>query len=147
MRYIGQRAESSGSAGKGNIMIKFSPDTLLARWFVWCCDHFPGTVTREYGNGKPSNGIRRTGAHYIAKGTSLCHIFWAILWVPLMWIAFCSFIVFGVIMLHVHLYRDNSDHLGIFAAFIPEGLLLLVVFLAGTLILAVMGASKVGFLK
>ena len=128
-------------------MINLHSNSLMTKWFVWSCDHLPLTVTREYGEGKPSDGLRRNGAHYIECGTTLCHIVWAILWVPLLLTAFGSRCAFIFIMMHVKLYQDHSAQFGIAAAFIPEGFTLVAVLLAAVLVFSVIGAGKVGFFK
>jgi hypothetical protein len=125
-------------------MVNLRPTGNVAKWFVWCCDHLPATVAMDYG-AKPV--VSRKGMYYVENGTNLCHIFWAILWVPLLIVAVASFVLFMVVIAHVALYREHSDQMGIVAAFIPEEFVLASALLGGILILAILGASKIGFFK
>lgn len=126
-------------------MINLKSDSLLARWFVWSCDHLPFTGTRK-------------GNCYLSEGTTLCHIFWAILWVPLLAIAFVGFFSFVMLMLHIAAH-DNFiaskspgfvvDHplLSFGAYFMPEAVALGMVGAGGLIIFACIGGSKVGFFQ
>lgn len=128
-------------------MIDLHPDGILTRWFVWCCDHLPLTVTRDYGEGKPSHGSRRSGAYYLERGTTLCHVFWASLWVPLIGTALGTVLFCLFIFMHVALYRDKDNATGVWVAFIPEITVIAAVVPGAVVILAVMGAGKVGFIR
>lgn len=127
-------------------MINLRSNSILARWFVWCCDHLPATVTRDYSVNK-QNGVRRSGSHYIKTGTTLCHIFWAILWVPLLVCAAAAFGLSVFVYMHVDLYHKYSKNLGIAAAFIPEGFVFAFVATIALLSFSIIGASNVGLLK
>lgn len=127
-------------------MIDLDPKGTLTSIFVWCCDHLPLTVTRDYSEDK-RDGIRRTGAHYIEHGTTLCHIFWAILWMPILWAAAVAFIIFMIVMIHVAGYRDHGETMGVAAYFIPEMAAAGIGSLAGVVILVTIAASKGGLLN
>lgn len=128
-------------------MINLRADDTLTKWFVWCCDNLVLTVTREYGEGKPSNGLRRTGAYYIERGTTLCHIFWASLWVPLIATAGAAFVACLFIYMHVDSYEHGKDQFGIAAALFPEGIVACSVLVGSLPFFIIMGASRVGFFK
>jgi hypothetical protein len=129
------------------MQLQLRSSDVATKWFVWSCDHLLFTVTREYGEGKPREGERRTGAFYVQNGTTLCHVFWAMLWVPLATVAAGSLVLFIFIAAHVQLYEDNGYKWGIAAAFMPEIVLLLLVTISAIIVFAIMGASKVGFFK
>lgn len=135
-------------------MINLDANSRLSKWFVWCCDHLPLTVTRVYGGEGDHAGKRRTGASYIEGGTTLCHVFWAILWVPLLGTAFVSLAVFLFTSVHFLAHRDfirqNPDAgavVDVLAYFIPEAFMLGAVVVVGLMILAVIGGSKVGIFR
>ncbi len=135
-------------------MIDLDATSRLAKWFVWSCDHLPLTVTREYGDGKPG-GVRRTGTYYLSHGTTLCHIFWAVLWVPLIATALVTAAAIFIAFAHVSLHNDFVsrnyelvyDHpaLDILFYFLPEAVVAATVAIAGLIILACIGGYKVGF--
>lgn len=100
-------------------MIVLSPNSLLTTVFVWCCDHLPVTVTRDYSS-KVDGGERRKGIYYVQNGTTLCHVFWAILWVPLLITALISFLMFIFIAAHIGIHERNEDSWGFAGYFIPE---------------------------
>lgn len=127
-------------------MIKLEMNGRLTRWFVWCCDNLPATVTRDYSENK-LNGVRRKGAYYLERGTTLCHIFWATLWVPIAVGFFVSLLVFLFGMLHVSAYDDFGDKLGPAAFLLPEAIALGIAVLLALLILTVVGGDKSGFFK
>ena len=134
-------------------MINLDADSRLARWFVWSCDQLPFTVTHNYDEDGKDLG-RRKGASYIANGSTLCHIVWAVLWVPIAAAAFSGFFIFMFVALHFSIHSDfamsnpNIGPLANFAAyFIPEGLALGTAALVGIIILSLIGGSKVGFFK
>lgn len=127
-------------------MIKLEINGRLTRWFVWCCDNLPLTVTRDYSKDKES-GVRRNGAYYLERGTTLCHIFWATLWIPIAIGFFVSFLVFMLGMLHVAAYHDFGDKLGPAALLIPEAFALGIAALMALFILALVGGDKSGFFK
>jgi hypothetical protein len=125
-------------------MINLRPNTILAKWFVWCCDHLLGTVTREYAR---PGGIRRTGAYYLEHGTTLCHIFWATVWVPLMSAAAITIVIALFLAIHIDLYLRYSSQFGIASALLPEGVALGVGILVVIVMFAIMGVYQVGFFK
>jgi hypothetical protein len=136
-------------------MIHLDTNSRLAKWFVWSCDHLPLTVTREHGDGKPPEGVRRHGAYYLSRGTTLCHIFWAVLWVPLFATALVTVAVFLFVFMHVSAHDDFVRHnyelvyyhptLDILLYFVPEAVAVAIAAIAGFFILALIAGSKVGF--
>ena len=133
-------------------MINLHADSRLTKWFVWSCDHLPFTTTYIYEGDK--NCGRRKGASYLASGTTLCHIFWAILWVPILLTAFCSLSMFMLTMAHFSVHQDfirTHPYAGpvtsFMSYFIPEGVALLIAAVIGVLILSIIGGSKVGFFQ
>jgi hypothetical protein len=84
-------------------MINLDADSRLAKWFVWICDHLPLTVGDYTVNGSDGEEERkyRTGEHYLTAGTTLCHVFWAVLWVPLLGAAAFGFLASMIVMMHV----------------------------------------------
>ena len=134
-------------------MISLESGGILARYFVWSCDHLPLTTASYYvvEEGKKIER-RRTGAHYIGYGTTLCHIFWAILWVPLISAAIVSFFVFMFGLMHVLAHNDfmlkNPDSGAFVSAasyFLPEAFAAGIMLVAGCVVLACIGGSKTGF--
>lgn len=132
-------------------MINLDAGSKLAKWFVWSCDRLPFTVTRIYDEDGKDWG-RRKGASYLASGTTLCHIFWATLWVPIALAAFSSFCVFFLTVVHVLLHEDfikahpDAGPLASIASyFMLEGFMLGMAAAVGILILSIIGGSKVGF--
>jgi hypothetical protein len=134
-------------------MIRLEASNLLVRWFVWCCDHLPAT-TGYLLSEKPGaeSGPAKTGAWYVENGTTLCHLFWACLWVPLLGTAFVGFVLLMVIMVHVEGHYefvaknpDSNPVLQVAAYFFPEVFLLAGILAVGIIALAVIGGSKTGF--
>ena len=132
-------------------MINLEANSWLTKWFVWSCDHLPFTVTRIYGADHKDCG-RRKGSAYIESGTTLCHIFWATLWVPVAMAAFSSLFIFIFVTMHFAVHQDfiksnpNAGSLASIASyFIPEGVALGIAALAGLFILSMIGGSKSGF--
>jgi hypothetical protein len=134
-------------------MISLESGGVLARYFVWSCDHLPMT-TAWYTVKEDGKNIERSrnGAHYIEQGTTLCHIFWSILWVPLFSVAIASFAILVICAVHVGLHngfmRSHSDAgplVDVATYFFPEAFVLGVALLAGCLVFAIIGISKVGF--
>lgn len=136
--------------GMGNAMIRLEANNLLVRWFVWCCDHLIITVgTYRDDDGKKQ---RRTGAYYVQNGTTLCHVFWASLWFPLILVAFAGFALSMITMMHVEMhYEFVANHpyanpaLQFASYFVPEGFLLIFAAVVLVIILTVIGGSKSGF--
>lgn len=134
-------------------MINLESGGLIARYFIWSCDHLPFT-TGWYTVEEAGEEIarRRTGAYYVERGTTLCHIFWAIFWVPLIHAAFASIFLFVFSSVHV-IVHDNfireHPYSGPFVSaatyFLPEAFAIGIALAVGSLILAVIGGSKVGF--
>jgi len=134
-------------------MINLESRGLLAKWFVWSCDHLPLTTAHYIegeGNGKRERS--RSGAYYIERGTTLCHIFWAILWVPLIVVAVIGFIGFILCAVHViehdTFMSKNPDAgliLNVATYFLPEAFMACFALAAGCIILACIGGSKTGF--
>ena len=119
--------------------MKLDPNSAATKWFVWCCDHFSDFVT---GNKK------RNGAYYLEHGTTLCHIFWAAFWFPMILVVAASFLLFMTVAVHIGAGRDPmlQRGFGIAAYIFPEIMVALVALIVGTLVLAILGASKVGLL-
>ena len=143
-------------------MINLDTDSTLTKWFVWSCDHLPFTGTRDYGEGKPQDGERRRGAYYVERGTTLCHLFWAMLWVPLLAVAVATGILVLFVAAHVGMahspVKDQFicglqtcrqmtyvDEYGVLSYFFLEGMMLTVVAGVALLFTILFGASKVGF--
>lgn len=130
-------------------MINLDANGRLTKWFVWSVDHLPFTA----GSYKVEDEERyRTGEHYITNGTTLCHIFWATLWMPLITVAFLGLLATLVVMMHVlpgldfaQKHPDFSPAAQIAMYFLPEWVALLLAVVVGTIILAIMGGSKTGF--
>ncbi|HWX13483.1 MAG TPA: hypothetical protein VNY06_01160 [Methylocella sp.] len=133
-------------------MIDLDATGRLTKWFVWSVDHLPMT------NGYIDSGkddvpdTAKSGAWYVEHGTTLCHVFWAILWVPLLGAAFAGFMFSMVIMMHVEAHYEFVEKhpfanpvIQVASYFIPEAFLLGVALLVGIIILALMGGSKTGF--
>lgn len=129
-------------------MINLETDSRLAKWFVWCCDNLPLTVTRDHSDeSKEPDGVRRKGAYYLERGTTLCHIFWATLWVPLAVLAVAGLTVFMFGFMHFQTYHDFNDKIGPVAFFMPEMFALAGAAIFGTILLVLIGGSKSGFFK
>jgi len=134
-------------------MINLDSDSRLTKWFVWSCDHLPLTVTHIYDADGKDHG-RRKGISYIASGTTLCHIFWAALWVPIAGTAIFSLFAFIIVIMHIashddfiKSYPDVGPVANFASYFFPEGVALVIAAAAGILILSIIGGSKVGFFK
>ena len=132
-------------------MINLNVDNKLTKWFVWSCDYLPLTVTHIYDEDGNDCG-RRDGASYLANGTTLCHIFWAILWVPILGAGLISFLVCMVVILHfaahehfIRYHPDAGPIADIMSYFLPEAFLISIAVLAGLTIFAIIGGSKSGF--
>lgn len=133
-------------------MISLERGSLLTRYFIWSCDHLPLTTANYHVEEDGKEGeCYRTGTHYVENGTTLCHIFWAILWVPLIAVAILSFILFMLCAVHVIMHRDfmikNPDAgpvLNVATYFLPEAFMAGIALLAGCIILICIGGSKVG---
>lgn len=128
--------------------------TRMAKWFVWSCDHLPLTVGQYIV--KDNDGDRvsraRTAAYYITNGTTLCHLFWAMLWVPLAIAAAFGFVLSMVVFAHVAMHDSFVlDHpyvspaLQVAAYFLPEAWLIVFAFAFGLIILTCIGGAKSGF--
>jgi len=128
-------------------MVSLRSNGMASKWFAWCCDHLPMTVTREYGEGKPRDGLRRTGSYYVENGTTLCHIVWVMFWVPLAVVSFGSFILAFVVLIHVAIYKSPENKYGVAGAFIPEIIALVTAICLSIFVVAVFGAEKVGFFR
>lgn len=118
-------------------MISLSETNKLTRWFIWCCNNLPGTVTYEYAKGKGPE--RRTGEYYLTRGTTLCHLFWATFWVPLFYTAFTSFVGFVLVMTHIAFGVEYSPRLGLLAYFMPEGIILAITLILCLLVFGLIG--------
>lgn len=132
-------------------MIRLQTANFLVRWFVWSCDHMPFTVTAVYDEDKRKH-IPRTGAYYVANGTTLCHIFWAILWVPLLLAVFGVLFLILLLAIHVGMHNDIVNESGVTSPiasaalyFVPELFALGAGALFGFVLLALIGGSKTGF--
>ena len=98
-------------------MIVLIPKSRLARWFVWSCDHLPLTAIPRIVNGKV---YHLTGSGYMETGTSLCHLFWAALWVPLIILVLLSLLLAVFVEVHLGLHMNTADTLGVWGYFLPE---------------------------
>lgn len=127
-------------------MVNLNAQGPVARYFIWCCDHLPATVKRDYSENKAVR-VRRKGTHYISAGTTLCHVFWATLWVPLFIAALTGFMFTGLVAIHVGTYKDFGPRLGVWAFFFPEGVALVLMLAVGIIVLAIFGADKSGFAR
>jgi hypothetical protein len=133
-------------------MIRLETTNFLTRWFAWSCDHLPATTGYLPPEKEGGDARAKTGAWYVENGTTLCHLFWATLWAPLLGVAFVGFILSMIIMIHVEAHYefvakhpDYSPALQAAAYFFPELFLLGGVIAFGTVVLAVVGGSKTGF--
>ncbi len=133
-------------------MINLASESNLTKWFIWSCDHLPFTVTRIYSGENDHQGIRRTGVSYVENGTTLCHIFWAALWVPIAIAALAGFLLFILAAMHFYGHQDfvashpdASPLASVASYFIPEIIALVFATAMGIFILSVIGGSKVGF--
>lgn len=130
-------------------MINIKSNNTLARWFVWSCDHLPLTTGTYQEDDKEHS---RSGAHYIQNGTTLCHIFWAILWVPLISVSLVAFVLSLFVMVHITGHNEfvashpySGQLMQASAYFIPEAIMLVIGLVVGLLIFAIIGGSKSGF--
>lgn len=143
-------------------MIVLDSRTKIARWFAWCCDNLPMTVTREYGEGKPDGGLRRGSAYYLERGTTLCHFFWAALWVPLIAVVVIAGCLALLVLVHalsgltpVGRVCDAAgcreglavDKYGYVAFFFPDLGVVGVVIAAALIVSTIFGADQSGFSK
>jgi hypothetical protein len=110
-------------------MIQLDPNSLVTKYFLWQCDHNVFVTNADPVDNKY---VRRKGAYYLEHGTTLCHIFWATLWMPLVAAAIIGFLLVMLAALHVSAYEAFSAKFVIAAALL-------------TLIL--MGAGKLPFWK
>ncbi len=134
-------------------MIRLESSSLLTRYFVWSCDHLPLTA----GNYVVKDGEKemwhlKTGRSYLESGTTLCHIFWAIFWVPVLGAAIIGSVAFYIGGLHFLMHRDfmrghpdAGPLLNVAAYFMVEWVMLGIALFAGCVILAIIGGSKTGF--
>ena len=122
-------------------MIHLRADSRLARWFLFCC--------------KLGFAIK-PGAHYLANGTTLCHIAWVTFWFPLIAVAVFSLLATTFVLTHLMLhdefvsgYGELAQNTAVFYAsyFLLEGIILAIVAVAGMIILACIGGNKVGFFR
>lgn len=134
-------------------MINLEANSLISRWFSWSCDHLPFT-TAHYQEVVDDKRIYkcRSGAHYLSNGTTLCHVFWAILWVPLLVIAVACFFLFIIGAVHVlghndfvRQHPDSGVLLDAAAYFLPEAAVLGGAIISGLVFLVVFGGAKAGF--
>jgi hypothetical protein len=135
-------------------MIRLDATNILTRWFMWSCDNLPLTATRDYADKSRPNGVRRTGAYYVERGTTLCHLFWAVLWMPLIVVGIACFVFVVFVFIHIGTHDDFIGRNGItsplasaLAYLLPEGFALGGALVIGIMILAVSGAGKTGFFK
>jgi len=128
-------------------MINLRPNGLTTKWFIWCCDHLPLTVTRDYSNEKKEMGVRRTGAYYVENGTTLCHIVWAILWAPMMIAILGALFLCAILLIHIGSYEKYSPEYGIAGAFVPEAFIVGVALCVALLVFSLIGADKLGLGK
>jgi len=126
-------------------MIDLQQNTFLVRYFVWSCDHLPLTGTTDYTKG--GEGERRYGSHYIETGTTLCHLFWVVLWMPMIVAAFSAAVAVMLALVQISAYENHRAKLGIAAFFIPEFIIMGAAAAIGLIILIVFGAGKSGFMK
>ena len=131
-------------------MIRLESSSLLTRYFVWSCDHLPLTTGRYVEAG--SRVKARRGIFYVENGTTLCHIFWAIFWVPLFAAAIASFVLLYIVAVHIQAHAvfmkanpDSGTLTDVASYFLPEMMMLGVALFAGCVILAIIGGSKTGF--
>ncbi len=133
-------------------MIRLETTNLLTRWFVWSCDRIPMT------NGYIPSGkddvpdTPKSGVWYVENGTTLCHLFWACLWAPMLLVAVAAFALSMLVMVHleghyefVEKHPDAPFIARAAAYFFPEMAILAFVIVFGTVVLAVVGGSKTGF--
>lgn len=127
-------------------MINLDTNNLVVRYFAWCCDHLPLAVTRDY-RVNTTVGVRRNSAYYVENGTTLCHMFWAMLWLPLLGTAFVAVVLLAFGLLHVQMYIEHGGTLGVAAFFMPEEFVLAVLPVMALIRFAIFGASKSDFFK
>ena len=132
-------------------MINFDVNSRLTKWFVWSCNHLGGFTTATYRDADDKEHTK-SGEYYVANGTTLCHIFWAILWAPLLLIVFSGFIITMFVMIHieghyvfVNKHPDYSPILQTASYFIPEVIVLVGCLIVLIVVFAVIGASRTGF--
>jgi hypothetical protein len=125
-------------------MIQLDPNSLVTKYFLWQCDHNVFVTNADPVDNKY---VRRKGAYYLEHGTTLCHIFWATLWMPLVAAAIIGFLLVMLAALHVSAYEAFSAKFGIAAFFAPEFFVLGFVIAAALLTLILMGAGKLPFWK
>lgn len=87
------------------------PASRLGRWFVWSCDHLPAVSTRS-------------SEDHLERGVSLCFVFWATLWGPLLNLMFVAVAVTLFVLFHVVTYDHGQTELGGFGFLWPEVVLL-----------------------
>ena len=127
-------------------MIRLKTTNFWTRWFAWCCDYLPLTGTRDYSEDDP-NGTRRGGAWYLEHGTTLCHLFWAMFWLPLavavLGASVAGLFLFTIVEVHIQTYYDY----GAVGLLIPAGVVAGCVAVIGALVLILIGGEKSGFFK
>lgn len=128
-------------------MINLASTSHLTKWFVWCCDNLPFTVTYDYTDGDKPTIKRRTGAYYVGRGTTLCHIFWATLWVPIASCAAIGLLLFLIGIFHVEAYHSFGKTLGVAAIFVPEYIIAGIAIVVALFVFVIIGADKSGFFK
>lgn len=131
-------------------MINLSANSRLTKWFVWSCDHLPLTTSTYRDDDNREHW--HDGAFYVSAGTTLCHIFWAMMWVPLIIITVAGMGTVFIAMIHIEghyefvaQHPDYSPALQAASYFIPEIALIGAAFPVLIVILAIIGGSKSGF--
>jgi hypothetical protein len=115
-------------------MIRLARNSRLTMWFVGCCDYLPFASSKK-------------GIHYLENGTTLCHIFWAALWMPIIAVCLAGLAVFIFGMGHVAAYREYGYRIGPAAFIAPELFALGMAVVFATVALAIIGGDKSGFFK
>lgn len=128
-------------AGGGvEAVINLDRRDLRTRYFLWCLRH-PMCRASRYDAEGHDLGLKPV-EWYVENGTTLCHFFWCCLWVPLLMAALISAIAFLVIGIHVGAYQEY----GAPGLLIPAGTLIGGISVVALIILAFIGAGKVGLL-
>jgi hypothetical protein len=120
-------------------MLTVNKGSLKAKLFCTCLHH-------PFARGSEKIDGQKPVEWYLEHGTTLCHFFWVCLWLPLFTIAI-TVLFFGafsvsLVNAHIQFYHEY----GVLGLFFPVGLLLGIIATAALIILAIIGAGKVGLL-
>lgn len=118
-------------------MITLNKNSRQTKLFLWCLKN---PMTRHSYEKEDGTLWSRDPEWYLENGTTLCHFFFACLWVPLLIVGAFSFMAIALINMHMSLYEKYGTP----GLFIPSSVAMIAVSLIATIILIVIGSGKIG---